>query len=65
MRAAIDKALQRRLVEWIMQRDQLTEDQAARVLDELQIADLVRLEMETRDHEQPAFTADYDPYARD
>jgi hypothetical protein len=65
MRAAIDKALQQRLVEWIMQRDQLTENQAARVLDELEIADLVRLEMEARDHEQPAFTADYDPYARD
>ena len=64
MRAAIDRALQRRLVERIMQRDQLTLDAATRVLDELQIPDLVRLEMETREHEQPAFTADYDPYER-
>jgi len=64
MRAVIDRGLQRKLVTRIMERDRLTEEQACAVLDRLEVSDLVRLEMEARDHEQPAFAAEYDPYAR-
>lgn len=62
MRAAIDIELQRRLMTRIMERDRLNVQQATVVLDGLDIGWLIRLEMEARDREPPAFTAEYNPY---
>lgn len=56
--------LRARLVGQVMRRDRLTESDAKRILNGLHHNDLIRLEMETREHERPAFTSDYDPYAR-
>lgn len=63
-RAVIDDELRARMVESVMRRDSLTKQDAIRVVNSLRPHDLVRLEMETLDHEQPAFTSHYDPYAR-
>ena len=61
---ALDKALQRRLVDHVMTRDRVSEEVATRMVEGLGIGDITRLELEMRDQSSPAFTADYDPYAR-
>lgn len=48
----------------VMARDRMTKEAALRVVNGLAPHELIRLEMETLDHERPAFTADYDPFAR-
>jgi hypothetical protein len=53
-----------RLLARVMMRDRLTKETALQTLNRLSPAELTRLEMEMLDHERPAFTADYDPYAR-
>lgn len=64
MRAILPDDLRERMVGAVMRRDRLSKDNAARIVIGLSPAELTRLEMETRDHERPAFTSDYDPYAR-
>lgn len=54
--------LRDRLVDRVMARDHLTKQQATAIVNGLRPHDLTRLEMETRDHEQPAFTSEYNPY---
>lgn len=63
-RAVLDDDLRVRLVDRVMIRDSVTKQDAIRTVNALRPHDLVRLEMETLDHEQPAFTSHYDPYAR-
>lgn len=63
-RAIMPDDLKERLVAQTMRRDRLSKDAALRVVNGLHPNELVRLEMETREHERPAFTADYDPFAR-
>lgn len=63
-RALVPDDLRNRMVGAVMRRDGMTKEAASRVVNGLGPADLTRLEMETRDHERPAFTADYDPFAR-
>lgn len=53
-----------RMIGCVMRRDRLTKEAATQLVNKLGIGDLTRLEMETREHERPAFTSDYDPYAR-
>jgi len=56
--------LRDRMVECVMRRDRLTKEAAVRVVNGLSIAELTRLELEARPRATPAFTSDYDPYAR-
>lgn len=56
--------LRNRMVRRVMARDRMTKDAATAIINRLPPSELTRLEMEMRDHERPAFTADYDPYAR-
>ena len=63
-RAVLDDELRARLVDRVMTRDSMTKPDATRIVNSLRPHDLVRLEMETLEHERPAFTAEYDPYAR-
>jgi hypothetical protein len=62
---ALDRELQRRLVDHVMTRDRVSEDVATRIVEALGMGDITRLELEMRDQSSPSFTADYDPYARD
>lgn len=63
-RALLDDELRGRMVDRVMMRDSVTKQDAIRIVNSLRPHDLVRLEMETLDHEQPAFTSHYNPYAR-
>jgi hypothetical protein len=56
--------LRARLVRQVMIRDRLDESAAKRIVNGLHHNELIRLELEAREHAAPAFTADYDPYAR-
>jgi N6-adenosine-specific RNA methylase IME4 len=47
-----------------MTRDRLTKEQAVSIVNRLAPSELTRLELEARDHRRPAFTSDYDPFAR-
>ncbi len=62
--ATVDDETRKRLVRRVMQRDRMSESAAVAVINRMSPAELTRLEMEARDHERPAFTSDYDPYAR-
>ena len=63
-RAVLDDELRDRLIDRVMTRDGMTKHDATRTINALRPHDLIRLEMETREHEQPAFTSDYNPFAR-
>lgn len=64
MRAILPDKLREQMVVRVMLRDRLTESHAKAVVIGLSIADLTRLELETRERVAPLFSADYDPYAR-
>lgn len=63
-RALLGDDLRARMVGRVMQRDSVTESAAKQIVNGLTVADLTRLELEVRDRASPAFSADYDPYAR-
>jgi hypothetical protein len=54
--------LRNRMVEYIMRRDQLTEEKARVVFSRLNVADLTMLELAVNDR-RPAHSFDYDPFA--
>jgi DNA-binding GntR family transcriptional regulator len=62
--ATVDDDLRDRLIDRVMVRDGVTKQAATQIVNRLQPHDLVQLEMEVRDHDQPTFTSDYDPYGR-
>jgi hypothetical protein len=64
MRATLPDDIREKLVEIVMTRDRLPRDRALRVIQVMNPADLTFLEMEAIDLRRPAFTADYDPFAR-
>lgn len=60
----LDADLRECLVDRVMARERVERAIAERIVASLKAHDLVRLELEARDHREPAFTADYDPFGR-
>ena len=64
MRATVPDDVRAQMVAFVMRRDSTSKEAAARIVNAMGPADLTFLEMEAVDRRQPAFTADYDPFAR-
>ena len=56
---ALDRALQRRLVDHVMTRDRVSEEVATKIVEGLGIGDISRLELEMRDQSRTDFTAEH------
>lgn len=61
--ATVDDETRKQLVRCVMQRDGLSETAALAIVNRLHPHELTRLELEVRD-KAPAFSSDYDPFAR-
>lgn len=64
MRATLPDDVRAQMVAFVMRRDGVGKEEATRIVNAMAPSSLIRLELEAAERRQPAFTADYDPFAR-